>query len=135
MREFRKFVSQWLGCLGIRDKDVSRQIIHHWIKNYEPYLESIISFHEAREYCKGLLSEVTKNAPKGVVERKTVSHVDALQVLEDTFGQRYCFDLVHRDEEFFDELCDIASKYKVYCWKLLDKEGMGRERRLFLARS
>ena len=135
MRVFRKFVSHWLGFLRIKDKEVSRQILHHWIKHYESNFESIISFHEAREYCKKLLAQEIKDIPKEVVARKTVPHIGALRVLRDKFGQQYCFDLIRKEEEFFDELCEITSKYEVYCWKHLDKEWLGRSKRLFSAKS
>jgi len=135
MRAFRKFVSQWLKCVGLKDKDVSRQIIHHWIKNYEKNFQDIISFEEARTYCKELLSKVSKEVPDEVVTSKTLSHKTALQVLKDKFGQKYCFDLIHRDEIFFNELCELASKYEVYCWKLLDKDEMRAPKPFFLARS
>jgi predicted HTH domain antitoxin len=134
MRKFRRFASQWLVCLGTRDKDVTRQILHHWIKHYEKDLEKIISFNQARDYCKQILNQVMKEIPKEIVRRKSVSHSDALHILKEAFGKQYCFDLIREDKAFFDELCELVSMYKVYCWKLLEKEQIGRAERHFLSR-
>ena len=134
MRKFRRFSSQWLECLGIRKEDVSRQILHHWIKHYEKDLEKIIGFNEARDYCKKILSQITRSIPEEVVRRKTISHGDALNILADTLGRQFCFDLIRKDEAFFAELLDITSKCGVYCWKLIEKEILERDKRLLLTR-
>ena len=135
MRKFRRFVCQWLECLDVRKGDVSRQIIHHWIKNYEKDFESIISFREARDYCKSILSEIAKEIPNEVILSKSVPHTEVLRLLEETFGRTFCIELSRRDGEFFTELCDIISKFPVYRWKLLDNEQLRRSNRLFLVRS
>ena len=135
MRNFRNFVSQWLKCLGIRDTDVQRHTINHWIKNYEKNFESIISFQEARNYCKNILSDKVKEIPKKALLRKSVPHTDVLQILEKTYGRSFCVNLNRRDEEFFIELCGIISKFPVYCPKLLDKDEMRAPKPFFLARS
>jgi hypothetical protein len=135
MRRFRRFASQWLKCLVIRDSDVSRQIIHHWIKNYEKNLESIISFQEAKNYCKNILTQKVKEIPKEVILSRSVPHTEVLKLLEETYGKSFCVDLSHKDREFFAELCDIVAKFPVYCSKLLDKNLMRRETRLFFERA
>lgn len=135
MREFRRFVNHWLIFLGIEKGDISRQIIHHWIKNYEPGLDKIISFEEARDFCHNILSEKLKPIPQDIIQARSVSHKAALRVLKDKLGQQQCFDLIRREKELFKELCEITSKYEVYCWKHLNKEELGRSKRLFLARS
>ncbi|MCK5260778.1 MAG: TFIIB-type zinc ribbon-containing protein [Thermoplasmatales archaeon] len=135
MREFRRFVSQWLNCLGIKKGEVSRQIIHHWIKNYEPDLERIISFEEARDYCRRILSRIVKDIPETVKKDKTIPHTHVLKIIEDIFGRDYSQDLIRRDRVFFDELCELVSKYNVYCYKSVD-ERLGRlAKRPFFARS
>jgi len=134
MREFRKFASQWLNCLNIREEEIQRHTIRHWIKNYEPGLEKVISFEEARDFCHKILSEKLKPIPKEVLRAQGVPHKVALGVLKDKFGREYCFDLIRRDADFFDELCELTRKYDVYCWKLLDNERIRRGKRLFLAR-
>ena len=55
MRKYRRFVNHWLKYLEITDKEVSRQAVHHWIKNYEPLLDKVITFGGARDYCKHLI--------------------------------------------------------------------------------
>jgi hypothetical protein len=135
MKEFRRFVSQLLNCLGIKEKDISRQTIHHWIKNYEKNFESIISFQEAKNYCKNILTKKVKEVPKEVLLRQSVPHTEVLKLLEETYGRSFCVDLSRKDREFFVELCDIIAKFPVYCSKLLDKNLMGRETRLFFERA
>jgi len=135
MRKFRKFASQWLKILKLRDTDISWYTINHWIKNYERDFESIISFIEARDFCKSLLSEVTAEIPKEVILSISVPHTEVLKLLEETYGKSFCVDLSRKDREFFIELCDIIAKFPVYCSKLLDKNLMGRERRLFFERA
>jgi len=135
MRKFRKFVNQWLSCLRIKEKDISRQTIHHWIKNYEKNFESIISFQEAKSYCKNILAKKVKDVPKEVLLRQSVPHTEVLKLLEETYGKLFCVDLSRRDGEFFVEFCDIIAKFPVYCSKLLDKNLMGRETHLFFERA
>ena len=103
MRAFRKFTNQWLNFLGIKKEEIQRHTIRHWIKNYEPGLGKIISFEEARDFCHKILSEKLKPIPKEIIKARRVPHKVALGVLKDKFGREYCFDLIIRDEDFFDE--------------------------------
>lgn len=132
MRKLRKFTSQWLKCLGFRDTDVTRQLLHHWIKHYEKDIETIISFKEAREYCRKILSKNIEYIPYEDVISKTTSHTDTLQILKDLFGQQYCSDLLQKDKVFFDELCDLISKYHLYCQRLLERKQIVLPRHIFL---
>ena len=119
MRRFRKFVNHWLKYLKASGQDVSRQTIHHWINHYEKDFARIITFQEARDFCKQRLSEITKipSAPAP----KPISYWRALKILECKFGKTYCVDLIKKDEDFFKEFCDIISKHGVFCWEFLDK--------------
>jgi len=135
MRIFKSFVNQWLRCLGIRDNDIERHTIRHWVKNYEKKFDKIISFKESRIYFHGLLSEVIRDVPKDIRSNKIISHKDTLQVLENKFGKEYCIDLINKDSDFFNELCDIFNKHRVYCWRFSDKDWLNRVNRHFLARS
>ncbi len=127
MRQFRGFASHWLNCLGIRKGEVSRQIIHHWIKNYESGLDKVISFEEARDYCHKILSEKLKPIPKETLRAKVIPHTIVLRVLEENLGRSFCVNLAHRDRVFFDELCDLVSKYPLYCQHLMkDEQHYGR---------
>jgi len=119
MRAFRKFVSQWLNCLGVRKEEVSRQIIHHWIKNFEPGLEDIISFSEARDYVHGILSENLRSVPEEVIKARTHPYKVALRFLEHSLGRGFCVDLARRDPFFFNELTNIVSKQQLYCYRTL----------------
>ena len=132
MRIFRKFVSQWLECLGIRTKDISRQTIHHWINQYDRDLEIILSFQEARDYTKQLLAKQIREIPQEIIHRETIPHTDALQIVQEIFGREFCVNLLRKDKIFFNELCDIISKYRVYCWNLLAKKDIKQDIRLLL---
>lgn len=123
MRKFRKFVNHWLQYLKISDQDVSRQTIHHWINHYEKNFDKIVTFQEARDYCKQRLSEIAKGLPAPA--QKHVSYWQALKILEYKFGKAYCFDLIKKDEGFFKEFCDIISKHGVFCWEFPDKNHSG----------
>ena len=102
MRRFRKFVNHWLRYLKVSDEEVSRQTVHHWIKNYEKYLDKVITFSEARDFYQQKLKEVL---PPPV--HKPLSYGRALKVLEGKFGKRFCVNLVRSDPVFFQELVDI----------------------------
>lgn len=118
MRLFRRFVSQWLNCLGVKKGEVSRQIIHHWIKNFEPGLEEIIRFKESRDFVHVILSENLRGVPKEVVRAKSHPYKVALRFLEHSLGLRFCVDLARRDPFFFNELVDVVSKQQLYCHRL-----------------
>jgi hypothetical protein len=118
MRKFRKFANHWVHHLKVSDQDVSRQTIHHWIKNYNRLLDQVISFSEARDFFRQRNSEI-----HGIIPPiKPVSYKRALKILTGKFGKIYCIDLIRRDPVFFQELVDIVSKYNVFCWELLDKD-------------
>jgi hypothetical protein len=123
MRLFRRFVSQWLNCLGVKKGDVSRQIIHHWIKNFEPGLEDIISFKESRDFVHGVLSENLRDVPEEVVRAKSHPYKVALGFLEHSLGLRFCVELARRDPVFFNELVDIVSKQRLYCHRFVVESG------------
>ena len=124
MRKFRKFINHWLQHLKISDQGVSRQTIHHWIKNYEKDFERIITFSESREYCRQHLSKITKAFP--IPPQKPIPYGKALKILERKFGKSYCINLIRTDEEFFKELVEIISKHNVFCWEFLDKNYLNR---------
>jgi len=127
MRLFRKFVSQWLNCLGVKKGDVSRQIIHHWIKNFEPGLEDVISFGEARGFVHGILSENLRSVPGEVIRAKSHPYKVALRFLEHSLGRGFCVELARHDPVFFKELTDIVSKQQLYCYRLVvENERFGR---------
>ena len=119
MRVFRRFASIWLNCLGVRKGEVSRQIIHHWIKNFEPGLEDIISFCEACDFVHDVLYENLKGVPKGIVEAKTYPYKVVLHFLEHFLGRRFCVKLARQDPVFFKELTDIIIKQQLYCYQLV----------------
>jgi hypothetical protein len=114
MRRFRKFVNHWLKYLKISDEEVSRQTVHHWIKNYEKYLDKVITFSEARDYYQQKLKKVL---PPPV--HKPLSYGRALKILEGKFGKRFCVNLVRSDPVFFQELVDIVSRHGVFGWEFL----------------
>lgn len=131
MREYRTFVNQWLRCLGIKKEEISRQIIHHWIKNYEPLLDRVISFEEARDYCHQILQENLKGISKDVIKAKTHPYKKAIFSLEQFLGRDFCVSLARSDPVFFHELTSIVSKYPVYCKASVeDEQRLGRH--LFL---
>jgi len=111
MRRFRKFVTHWLQHLNISDREVSRQKLHHWIKNYEQYLDRVITFPEACDCCKQRLA-------KPHPEHKPIPYRSALKILEYKFGKAYCIKLIRTDETFFKELADIVSKHGVFSWEM-----------------
>jgi len=113
MRRFRKFASHWLKYLRISEDDVSRQIIHHWIKNYDSYLDNVITFSESRDYVRQHVSKVLPPV-------KPISYGRALVVLENKFGKVFCINLARSDPVFFRELCDSVSKYGVFGWEFLE---------------
>lgn len=130
MREFRKFANQWLECLGIKKGGISRQIIHHWIKNYEHLLDKVISFEDACDYCHKILQQNLKGVSKDIVKDKTRPYKEALRLLEQYLGRDFCVNLARSDPVFFNELTDIVSKYPIYCREpVQDEQQLGR--RLF----
>ena len=114
MRKFRKFVNHWLQYLKISEEEISRHTINHWIKNYESFLDKVINFSEARDFCKQRLSEVLPPV------RKTIPYGRTLKILERKFGKTYCVNLIRDDPEFFQELVNIVSKHGVFDWEFLE---------------
>ena len=115
MRKFRKFINFWLNYLRVTDEEVSRQTVHHWIKNYEKYLDKVISFPESRDFVRKRISEVIP-----VPVRKPILYGRALKILERKFGKTYCVSLIRVDPEFFQELVNIVSKHGVLGWEFLE---------------
>ena len=115
MRKFRKFVNHWLQYLKISDQDVSRQTVHHWINNYDKFLNRVISFSDASDFCKQRLSKVLPPV------RKLIPYRRALKILEHKFGKAYCVDLIRSEPVFFQELVDIVSRHGVFSWEFLDR--------------
>jgi len=111
MQRFRKFVNHWLKYIKLSDQEVSRQKLHHWIKNYEQYLDRVITFPEARDYCKQRLAKLFP-------EHKPIPYGRVLKILEHKFGKAYCVKLIRTDETFFKELVDIISKHGVFSWEM-----------------
>lgn len=114
MRKFRKFANHWLKYLKISDQEISRQTAHHWINNYEKFLDKIITFSEARDFVKQRLCKVLPPV------RKPIPYGRALKILESKFGKAYCVDLIRSDPEFFQELVDVVSRYGVFGWEFLE---------------
>ena len=115
MRKFRKFVNFWLNYLRITDEEVSRQTIHHWINNYEKYLDKVIAFPESCDFVRQRISEVHP-----IPVRKPIPYGRALKILEKKFGKTYCVGLVRHNPVFFQELVDIVSKHGVFDWEFLE---------------
>ena len=115
MRKFRKFVNFWLKYLRVTEEEVSRQTIHHWIKNYEKYLDKVISFTESRDFVRQRISEAHP-----IPVRKPIPYKRALEILERKFGKAYCVSLIRDDPEFFRELVNIVSKHSVFGWEFLE---------------
>ncbi len=115
MRKFRKFVNFWLNYLKVTDEEVSRQTIHHWINNYDKFLDKVISFSESRDFVRQRISKVLP-----VPVRKSIPYGSALKVLEKKFGKAYCVGLARHDPVFFQEIVDIVSKHGVFGWEFID---------------
>jgi hypothetical protein len=121
-----------LKCIELRDTDVDRHTIRHWLKNYEPIFEEIISFVEARDFVHGILSKNLVGVPEEVVRAKSHPYKVALRFLEHFLGRGFCVDLARRDPVFFSELVDIVSKQDLYCHRLV-VEGEQPTKGLFFA--
>ncbi len=117
MRKYRKFVNYWLKYLKVSDQEVSRQTIHHWIKNYDKFLDKVISFSKSRDFVRQRVSEVHP-----VPVRKPIPYGRTLKVLEKKFGKTYCVDLARHNPVFFQDLVDIVSKHGVFIWEFLENE-------------
>lgn len=112
MRKYRKFVNYWLKYLRISKDGVSRQTIHHWIKNFDPLLDDVISFDEASGFCHDLVKDLQSVRPAFA----PVPYRRSLRVLEKKFGKEFLFRLLKDDEAFFKELVGTVSKDGVFSW-------------------
>jgi len=114
MKKYRKFVIFWLNNLRISGKDISRQTIHYWINNYDSYLDNVITFDESRDFVRHRVSKILPPV------HKPLSYGSALKVLEKKFGKAYCIGLVRSDPVFFQELCDVISRFGVFGREFLE---------------
>ncbi len=115
MRKYRKFVNYLLKYLRVSDQEISRQTIHHWINNYDKFLDKVISFSESRDFVRQRISKVLP-----VPLSKSIPYGRALKVLKKKFGKAYCIGLARLDPVFFQELVDIVSKHGVFAWEFLE---------------
>jgi len=116
MRRFRPFVNYLLKYLKINKKDVSRQTVHHWIHNFDKYLDSIISFDEAKVFCHHRLEEISKVSPPV----KVIPYRTALEIIERKYGKKTVIVLIKKDPVIFQELVEIVSKHGVFGWEFLE---------------
>lgn len=117
MRKYRKFVNYWLKYLKVCDQEVSRQTIHHWINNYDKFLDRVISFSDSRNFVRQQISKI-----HAVPVRKPIPYGAALSILQKKFGKTYCVDLIRKDPVFFQDFVDIVSKHGVFGWEFLDSD-------------
>ena len=113
MRKYRRFVNHWLKALKITDQDVSRQTLHHWINEFDQYLDKVITFEEARDFCHKRLEQLSKTRPP----QKAIPYQRALDILERKYGKTTLLRLIKKDETFFKELVNIVSKQGVFHWE------------------
>jgi hypothetical protein len=118
MRSFRRFVNYWLVYLRVSKGEISRQTVHHWIKNFDPLLDKVISFEEASNYCHVLLKDLTKARPPA----SPIPYGRTLRFLEMKFGKKFLVGLLKDDEFFFKELVNVVGKHGVFCWEFDDKK-------------
>jgi hypothetical protein len=116
MRRYRNFVNHWLKYLKINEENVSRQTVHHWLKNYEKYLNKVINFEESRGFVRVRISKLYGR----ISPVEQFSYKYSLKILEGKFGKDYCFRLVRSDPVFFQELCDVISRFGVFGWEFLE---------------
>ena len=116
MRKFRKFVNFWLNYLRFTGDEVSRQTVHHWIKNYEKYLDKVITFTESRDFVHSRIKELDKVRPPVV----SIPYKHALKILERKYGKHTVVGLIKIDEEFFSELVEVVRKHGVFGWEFLE---------------
>jgi len=116
MRKYRRFVNYWLKYLQVSDQDVSRQTIHHWINQFDNYLDKVITFHEACNYLQLYLKNLEKVRPSF----KSIPYQRALKILEKKIGKTILIKFIKEDEDFFRELVLAVSKYGVFSWEYFD---------------
>jgi len=105
MREYRTFVNDLLSQLQVTKGDVSRQTIHHWINKFDPLLDNVITFAEAREYVH---SRLKKTRPVSPIPYRRV-----LKLLEKKLGRSRLLQWIRDDELYFHELAFIISRTTV----------------------
>jgi len=105
MREYRTFVNDLLSQLQVTKGDVSRQTMHHWITKFDPLLDNVITFAEAREYVH---SRLKKTRPVSPIPYRRV-----LKLLEKKLGRSRLLQWIHDDEPYFHELAFIISRTTV----------------------
>jgi len=105
MREYRTFVNNLLSQLQLTKGDISRQTIHHWINKFDPLLDQVITFAEAREYVH---SRLKKTRPVSPIPYRRV-----LKLLEKKLGRSRLLQWIHDDEPYFHELAFIISRTTV----------------------
>jgi len=118
MRKYRKFVNHWLKYLKVSDQEVSRQTIHHWIKNFDNLLDNVITFLEASDFCKSRLNQLIKVRPP----QKVIPYRRTLKILERKFGKTNLLHLIKKDEAFFKELVELVSKHGVFGWEFIESD-------------
>ena len=116
MRKFRRFVNHLLQHLKISDQGVSRQTIHHWIKEFDHLLDRVITFEESRDYCQNRIKKLSKARPP----QKTIPYRRALEVMVRKFGRNAVVKLIKKDEIFFKDLVDVISRHGVFSWEFLE---------------
>jgi hypothetical protein len=105
MREYRTFVNDLLSQLQLTKGDISRQTIHHWINKFDPLLDDVITFAEAREYVH---SRLKKTRPVSPIPYRRV-----LKLLEKKLGRSRLLQWIRDDEPYFHELAFIISRTTV----------------------
>ena len=116
MRKYRRFVNHWLRYLEVNNQDVSRQTIHHWIKEFDRLLDRVITFDESRDFCQNRIKQLAKARPP----QKTIPYQRALKVMVRKFGRNAVVQLIKKDEIFFKELVDVISRHGVFGWEFLE---------------
>ena len=118
MRKYRKFVNYWLIYLKVYDKEVSRQTIHHWFKNFDSLLDKVITFNEAKDFVHNRINKL-----RPISSSNSISYGQALQLLEKNCGKSHLVRLLKSDEEFFKEFIELVSKHQVLSWERTSADG------------
>ena len=105
MREYRSFVNDLLTQLQVTKGDVSRQTIHHWLKHFDPLLDEVITFAEARDYVHSCLKKTRPVSP--------IPYRRVLTLLERTLGRSRLLQWIHEENPYFRELAFIISRTTV----------------------
>ena len=105
-----------LKIIKIKEEDTSRHIINHWIKNYDKYLDKVITFSETQVFVHNRLKELDKVRPPVVA----IPYRRALKVLERKLGKHTLVVLIKSDPEFFSELVEVVCRHGVFGWEFLE---------------